>query len=200
MLPYIGFKAPLTISLLYRLFLSILFIFPVGFAVSAQQADSVSGWRYFVSTSAVLSFSGINSNITAEIGKGRHFYYIGPKISLADQYLPSTAPLGFVTGYRFVFLKERRPGTFNFFFNLDYQLQYHKAFRSSANLPKRYNALHELNAGYGLQYHISKRFTIANVLGYGRYLEVFKNPKTNSSIKFDGYNRMLKVQLIYNLN
>ena len=165
----------------------------------AQTADSVK-WHYAVGTAGVLAFSGVNANITAEAAYKRHTLYIGPKMSVADAYLPSTAPFGFTAGYKFFINTEPGiTGKFDFFVFLDYQLEYHKAFRGNDNLPKRYNTLHELNAGYGLQYNISDKLAVNNVLGFGRYQEVFRNPRTGTEAKFDGWNRMVRVQLLYKI-
>jgi hypothetical protein len=160
-----------------------------------------NGIKLSLGAAGSLAFSGFNGALTFEAQRGRHALYAGPKISVADSYLPSQGPFGGVGGYKFYFLPDYNcTGRFGFFANLDYQLQRYRAFERDGSRSGRYNALHELNVGYGLEYRISNRWRVNNVFGFGRYWEVYHNATSGKQYQQTGYNRLVRVQLLYTFN
>ncbi|RZL16861.1 MAG: hypothetical protein EOO89_10845, partial [Pedobacter sp.] len=126
------------ITIRYLIFYLVIAVLYPAKAIS--QSNDSTKVHFQLGTAGMLAFSGLNADITGEVSFKRHTVYIGPKISVSDAYLPSTAVLGFVAGYKYFFLENRdEPGKFNFFFELDYQLQHHKAYRANTSLPERYN-------------------------------------------------------------
>lgn len=159
------------------------------------------GVKISVGAAASLAFSGFNSALTLEGQFGRHGFYAGPKISLADSYLPSQGPFGGVAGYKFYFLPDYNcVGRFGFFVNADYQLQRYKGFKRDGGRSSHYNTLHEYMLGYGLEYRLSNRWRLNNVFGFGRYLEVYNNATTGTQYRQSGYNRLVRFQILYTFN
>ncbi len=160
-----------------------------------------SGIKYSVSTQATLAFSGLNAGVTFEAQRGRHAVYAGPKISVADSYLPSKGPFGGVGGYKFYFLPDYDcVGKFGFFANIDYQLQRYNAFDRDGSRTSRKNSLHELCVGYGLEYRLTNRWRINNVFGFGKYWEIYQNPTRDAEYRQTGYNRLVRLQVLYTIN
>ena len=160
-----------------------------------------SGLKYSLSTQASLAYSGVNAGVTAEVQRGRHALYAGPKLSLADSYLPSKGPFGGIGGYKFYFLPDYNcVGRFGFFANLDYQLQRYRAFDRDGGRTGRHNSLHELSIGYGLEYRLSNRWRINNVFGFGRYWEIYQNATRAQEYRQTGYNRLVRLQVLYTIN
>ena len=160
-----------------------------------------SGLKYSLGAQATLAFSGVNTGLTFEVQRGRHALYVGPKLSLADSYLPSKGPFGGIGGYKFYFLPDYNcVGKFGFFANIDYQLQRYRAFDRDGGRTSRYNSLHEFNIGYGLEYRLSNRWRVNNVFGFGRYWEIYQNATRDAEYRQTGYNRLVRFQVLYTFN
>lgn len=159
------------------------------------------GLKYSLSAQTALAFSGFNAGLTLEVQRGRHGLYAGPKISLADSYLPRQGPFGAVLGYKFYVLPDYNcVGRFSFFVNLDYQLQRYRAFDRDGNRTRHRNALHEVFAGYGLEYRINNRWRVNNVLGFGGFWEIYRNATRAAEYQQMGYNRLVRLQVLYTFN
>lgn len=159
------------------------------------------GFKSSLGVQTTLAFSGLNAGLTFELQRGRHALYAGPKISVADSYLPSQGPFGVIGGYKFYFLPDYNcVGRFGFFINLDYQLQRYRAFNRDGARTNDHNSLHELNVGYGLEYRLANRWRVNNVFGFGRYWEFYQNPTRQAEYSQVGYNRLVRLQLLYTFN
>ncbi|MBC7448267.1 MAG: hypothetical protein H7330_09435 [Hymenobacteraceae bacterium] len=171
-------------------------------ATDAQRPETKpKGFKSSMGVQATLAFSGLNTGLTFELQRGRHALYAGPKISVADSYLPSQGPFGGIGGYKFYFLPDYNcVGRFGFFVNLDYQLQRYRAFNRDGGRSGQYNSLHELNLGYGLEYRFSNRWRVNNVFGFGRYWELYHNATRAAEYSQVGYNRLVRLQVLYTFN
>ena len=159
------------------------------------------GIKYSIGFAPTLAFSGFNGALTAEAQRGRHALYLGPKVSVADAYLPADAPLGLTSGYKFYFLPDYNcVGRFGFFFDLNYQFQGYRAYRRDGSRSTRLNQLHELLAAYGLEYRMGRRWRINNTFGFGRYLERFHNTTSGVTYQQTGFNRVVRVEVLYTFN
>ena len=159
------------------------------------------GVKLSLGAQATLAFSGLNTGVTLEAQRGKHAFYAGPKISVADSYLPSKGPFGGIGGYKFYFLPDYNcVGRFGFFANIDYQLQRYRAFNRDGGRASEYNSLHELNLGYGLEYRLTNHWRVNNVFGFGRYWEFYRNATRESDYSQGGYNRLVRLQILYTFN
>ncbi len=171
-------------------------------APSEQRPETKpQGVKLSLGAAGSLAFSGFNAAISVEAQRGRHALYAGPKLSLVDSYLPSQGPFGGIGGYKFYFLPDYNcTGRFGFFANLDYQLQRYRSFQRDGARSGKYNVLHELMLGYGLEYRITNRLRVNNVFGFGRYWELYNNATSGKQYQQTGYNRLVRVQLLYTIN
>lgn len=171
-------------------------------ATDAQRPETKpKGIKLSLGAQATLAFSGLNTGITLEAQRGKHAFYVGPKLSVADSYLPSKGPFGGVAGYKFYFLPDYNcVGRFGFFANIDYQLQRYRAFNRDGGRASGHNSLHELNLGYGLEYRLTNHWRINNVFGFGRYWEFYQNATRQSEYSHVGYNRLVRAQILYTFN
>ena len=198
---------------------SLLFFLPLGLWLAATpvaQAQGIAtetstdkdrpeakpkGVKVSLAASGALAFSGFNSALTVELQRGRHALYLGPKVSLADSYLPGDAPLGLTSGYKFYFLPDYNcVGRFGFFLDLNYQFQAYKAFNRDGSRSKKLNDLHEFFAAYGLEYRLSNRWRVNNEFGFGRYVQRYYNTSSADTYQQSGYNRLVRVELLYTFN
>lgn len=163
--------------------------------------EKPGGIKLSVGASTTLAFSGFNTALSVEAQHGRHAFYAGPKLSLVDSYLPTKGPFGAVAGYKFYILPDYKcAGRFGFFFDVDYQGQLYRAFRRDGSRSGQYNQLHELQIGYGLECRLGTRWRVNNVFGFGRYMEIYNNATSGQQYTQSGYNRLVRLQLLYTIN
>jgi hypothetical protein len=148
-----------------------------------------------VSFATNYTFSGIGLILAAEWQNKHHIFYTGPKLQLSKTYLPMEGPRGWNIGYRHEYNKAPEKFT-SFFFNIDYQIGLSKPFSRTVE-SKKINFVHEAFVGYGVQFRLSSRLYLANVLGVGGYLESYYNTDLDLRKTFTGYNNLFKFFLNY---
>jgi hypothetical protein len=148
-----------------------------------------------VSLAANYTFSGLTLILDVEWQKNHHIFYTGPKLPLSRTYLPFNRLYGWNIGYRHEYDKEGKK-KISFFFNADYQVGFSKAY-SQVNESGKMNYIHELFLGYGVQYKLSPRLFLANVMGVGGHFESYYNIDLDLRRSYAGYNNLFKFFLNY---
>ncbi|HET6245708.1 MAG: hypothetical protein H0V01_04160 [Bacteroidetes bacterium] len=143
-------------------------------------------------TALFLSYTGFNQSLVILIKSEKNSFYLGPKISLSNYYMPLSSIWGINMGIRHDFAQA---GTLKAFFNIDYQ---NSLFRPNGFSEKiKYNIIHEFNASYGLHYNLFKGLSIGNSIGFGRYLEFYHDIIENRKNIYQGYSGLLKIHMNY---
>jgi len=141
-----------------------------------------------------LSYSGIQTNL-AFVGfyKGNEFY-LGPKITVTNAYLPQNGPWGIQGGYRRILISKEKLTSF---VNLDYQLAFRKPYNPTQLVVNTWNRIHEFHLHYGFTFKVFNRFYIGNQIGIGAYLE--KNIDLIEDIQrsFSGFSSQFKLFFQY---
>ena len=151
-----------------------------------------------VSPSAVtsLSYTGFNFSLGVRAEKDKFSAYLGPKLVLSDSYLATEGPFGLAGS--FFFFPNGRDRKFSSFANFDYQVNFQKAFCPTGNCSAKTNFTHEYTLGYGFVYQV-KRVGLMNAINIGRYSENFYNQLTLQRFKNSGYNTLIKIGVIVNV-
>ncbi|MEM7102496.1 MAG: hypothetical protein AAF502_05125 [Bacteroidota bacterium] len=143
-----------------------------------------------------LSYTGFNFSLGVTAEKDKFSIYVGPKLTLSDSYLVTDGPFGFSSS--FFFFPNGRDRKFSSFINFDYQVNFQKAFCPTGTCSRKTNFTHEYNLGYGFVYQV-KRVGLMNAINIGRYSENFYNQLTQQRFKNSGYNTLIKIGVIVNV-
>ena len=181
------------LNAMFHLFVfAFLILFP---SVLSIAQDNLPEEGLGVSLAANYTFSGIGFILDAEWQHRNHIFYTGPKLQLSRTYLPVNGPFGWNLGYRHDYNKSPERFT-SFFFNLDYQIGFSKAY-SRYQTTNKLNYVHEAFIGYGVQFRLHPRLYLANVLGVGTHFESYYNADLKNRITYTGYNHLFKFFLNY---
>jgi hypothetical protein len=137
---------------------------------------------------AGVSYSGWNLALVGQYHLDQVSAYLGPSISL-NRGLPGRGPIGLCTGANL-----HIPSTkawVSSLVNLDYQLHFFRAAGTEAT------AIHEVNVGYGLEFHVTEAFTIVQQLGVGGYLESNPGVPGGNRRNISGYNGLVRLRAGY---
>lgn len=166
---------------LLRLLL-LLLLLPVGRAVAQQSPFSLG-------LQAGVSYSGWNLALIGQYHLQDFSAYAGPSMSL-NRGLPGRGPIGLNTGLNY-HLPSAKLNWLGSVINLDYQLH----FFAPANAPEA-SRIHEFHLSYGLEFHITKSFSLVQQLGYGLWLE--SNTLANGTRKtISGYGGLVRLRAGY---
>ena len=151
---------------------------------------------YFFEFGQSLSYTGINAHLLGGTTIKDFEVYLGPKFIISDQYLITDQVVSINAGTRYIVLSgEKWKAYFNFDFNITWMEAYDRYNTSSG----KYNTLSEYYFGYGLSYRLNKSFSIGNIMGYGKYVEVFNNIGQNSTEEYSGMTGMFKLFIRYDI-
>lgn len=175
------------------LFPFLFFLALIGNASAQKEDRPLTQWG--ISAAINYSFSGISIFANGEFQKGPNIFYAGPKFPVSRTYLPLKGPWGINLGYRYEYNKSLTK-VVSFFFNLDYQLVHSRAFSQDYRVRKR-NYVHEIFAGYGVQFQIARELYLANMMGLGAYYENYFNPDLDSRKSYLGYDNIIKFFINY---
>jgi hypothetical protein len=180
-------------------FLRLTLIFFIFQSVFANAADTTKVKQRSLSVTLFLdlTYTGYHSAIGIEYQRSRHTVYLGPKISLTNNYLLAKQPFGGILGYRYYFLKEEK--RFKGFINLDYQLFIYKAFKGQQVKSTKENFIHEINISYGAEFRLTERISLGNSIGIGKYFESYFNYRSEKRFKYDGYNALVRLYFKYDI-
>jgi hypothetical protein len=140
-----------------------------------------------------LSYSGFSQNLLLTIRSEKNLFYLGPRTSLTQQYLTGIEVYGINTGIRHHFANT---GNLFSFFSIDYQNSFLRPYNFDKNA-RKLNSLHEFNFSYGISYRIFPKLSLANSIGFGRYLEIFQDLNRDIPKYFQGYSGLIKAFIIY---
>jgi hypothetical protein len=161
--------------------------------VNCEQTGCLGSWSLF--SSIDLTYTGYSSILGVEYERKKTSFYLAPKISLTQTYIPGRGPWGLNSGFKYLFLTNHE--RWRFFFNIDYQLALYNAFRQAEEKGKKKNYIHEINAGYGVRFKINERLYIGQSIGVGKYFENYYSYKTESRKTFSGYDALLRLYIKY---
>jgi hypothetical protein len=94
---------------------------------SGFSQDNGSKSHFGISAGVNYTFSGVSLLLNLEYQNANHIFYTGPRLPVSRSYLPLKNPFGWNIGYRHEYMKNPEKVT-SFFFNIDYQIGFSKAF------------------------------------------------------------------------
>jgi hypothetical protein len=155
-------------------------------------AENDTLWKVGIETSTSISYSGLNQILAATINYKENTFYIGPKISLSQSYLPGRGIWGSNAGISHIIASK---GKTNAFINVDYQNSIMKPFEGVNS--SKYNFIHEVNFSYGIQFRFIRHLLIGNQIGFGRYWEIYHDLNSKKTFFYRGYSGLIKVIIHY---
>ena len=167
--------------------ISILCFYP---EVLAQEESASNKLRSGIELGAGLSYTGLNINLAYTLAWSDNLFFLGPKLTVSDSYLPSRGPWGIHAGYRRLLPGQSKLRTFAAF---DYQVVFLEPFDPNNLDVKGKNEIHELILSYGIQYNLWKNVIIGNSMGAGVYFERFIDSVSGERTKFDGFNGQFRL-------
>lgn len=176
----------LFLKLSYRYFFVLLLLGVVS-GIRAQERN----WKSGIELGTGLSFTGYNANLAYRGTWGKNVIYLGPKLVYSDANALFDAPWGGQAGYRRLFpINERLVATAS----LEYQfILFDYAGRDTDAL----NSIHEAHFSYGLEFFLSKHWSIGNTIGGGAYIERLVDPFDGRVDQFSGYSTHFRIYTAY---
>jgi hypothetical protein len=147
-------------------------------------------WRFGLETGFSISYSGFSQNVCLVAQSGKNTIYLGPRINLTQSYLPERGVWGLSIGIRHNFI---RSNTIKSFLNIDYQNTFMRPHLQESS----FNSIHEFNYSYGFFYRINSNINIGNMIGFGRYWEIYKGHFNSNALLFSGYSGLIRAIIQY---
>ncbi|MFN8396433.1 MAG: hypothetical protein U0176_17540 [Bacteroidia bacterium] len=138
-----------------------------------------------VALQAGVSYSGWNLALVGQAHLKDFSVYLGPSVSL-NRGLPGRGPIGLDSGVNYHIASKK--DWLGSRVNLDYQLHFFRPAGAESA------AIHEFYLSYGLEFHVTKSFSLTQQFGYGGYLE--SNPPVaggSGRRNFTGYGGLLRL-------
>ena len=149
-----------------------------------------NGFIPYVSLSAGLSYTGVNTYLNVGGNFRRHSIYIGPKIVASQSFFPGKTLWGVNAGYAYRLLEQHN---WTMQVNLDYQNAIYQPATTT-------NYIHEIAGAFRLNFVThSPRFSIFTSLGAIVYLEHYYDSYSASRVSNSGLAPSVKIGLAYNL-
>lgn len=156
----------------------------------AQEGERSAKFRSGFELGGAFCYTGLNMNLAYSLAWRENTFFLGPKITLSDSYIPTRGPWGIHAGYRRLFPGE---GNFRTFVSFDYQLVFLEPFNSNNFNVNGKNEIHELLLSYGIQLRVWKNLIIGNSIGAGVYFERFAVSISDSKNTFEGFNGQFRL-------
>lgn len=170
-----------------------LFITTASFSQLCESRGVLKSWG--VLSSIDYSYTGVSISLAPEFEKGKHAFYLGPKLAIKHSYHPQQGPFGGVAGYRYLFLSNQK--RWNFFFNTDYQLTLQNSFKRTGEAGNKKNHIHQFNVSYGARFKLTDQLFLGNSIGVGRYYESYYNYRSGERISFSGFDGLIRFFVKY---
>ncbi|MEL6638922.1 MAG: hypothetical protein AAFW73_09300 [Bacteroidota bacterium] len=156
-----------------------------GTNLSAQ--SSSPPWQWTTEMGSSLSFTGLNIHLSGVLRRGKHALVLGPKWVLSDSFLIQNGPWGWELAYRWYLLESQRLRSFA-------RAGYQGAFLGRT-VNRRQIRVHEVHAGYGLEFQLGPRLALGNTLGLGWAIERSRDRGRDEVFGLDGFSVLGKVYL-----
>ena len=149
-----------------------------------------NGFIPYVSLSAGLSYTGVNTYLNVGGNFRRHSIYIGPKIVASQSFFTGKTLWGVNAGYAYRLLEQHN---WTMQVNLDYQNAIYQS-------PSTTNYIHEIAGAFCLNFFPhSPRFSIFANMGANIYIENYYDSYSASRASNSGLAPSVKIGLAYNL-
>ena len=160
------------------------------YCLNLSELRAQAGFIPYVSLSAGLSHTGVNTYINIGGSFRRHSVYIGPKIVASQSFITGKTLWGVNAGYAYRLLEQHN---WTMQVNLDYQNAIYQS-------PSTTNYIHEIAGAFCLNFFPhSPRFSIFANMGANIYIENYYDSYSASRASNSGLAPSVKIGLAYNL-
>ena len=120
-----------------------------------------------------------------------------PVLDVLKTNLPLDGPYGINTTAIFFFGK-KNSSSLNSFVNADHKIMFNKRISNTLN-DKKFNTLHEITAGYGIEVRVYRRLFILNSVNAGIVLDRIFSVNENKTKTYTGTEMLISFTIRYDL-